>query len=631
MVWSAIDYNTRIIQESDLITREQGRQLANEIGAFYYESSVLTQYGVDAVFENAVRLALIARRQQRFWVKSLRNVTSPLLQIPYRPPKPREPETKVLPSTFEEDMYSLLDKEYETDVNLMVGKSRIHSHKIILTAASSHFKQIFISSSLENSRGVTLPTFVRLSPSSVQCFLRFLYTGDLSIITNDIVDDLKIAATFTDIAELKVLMNNIEKNNLDEKHALRDTFYKKLVSNLKKVCLNEQLFVDVTFELDDGKCYAHRSLLMARCAVMKAMFGGEFRESTAQIIPFPGVTKEAFDIFLYYLYTDSIDESLSVENCLPVIELANRLCLPRLISVAELHIVQKLSTMKAKGISLNEQVFKLLEPCQVHNADQLAEWCQYYIIIHYQDISLNVPKLIPSLHPDNQAYLNKNRWPPAHSHVPEIGPGIESCIRGLVSLKIRSVEELIQVKFVETETHMLVGWGNLASRMPLDKGSKLQVARQLVRLTVPNLVHAALGPEQMFRSGGQPEAKPSVFSSQARACVISKKRWAETLVEAILADKLLRGGMRIELRLAGWFIRKISAGVPRCVHCAPVASEIVGTKGNVASFRGVGQPRKRSSLVDRRILRQTVEIAQATSVNLKHIQGIFARKPLHDD
>ncbi|GFR26301.1 rho-related protein racA [Trichonephila clavata] len=405
---------TEWLKESDLITREQGRQLANEISAFYYESSVLTQYGVDAVFENAVRLALLARRQQRFWVKSLRNVTSPLLQIPYRPPKPREPETKVLPSTFEEDMYSLLDKEYETDVNLMVGKSRIHSHKIILIAASSHFKKIFISSSLENSQVITLPTFVRLSPSSVQCFLRFLYTGDLSIITNDIVDDLKIAATFTDIAELKVLINNIEKNNLDEKHALRDTFYKKLTYNLKKICLNEQLFVDVTFKLDDGKSYAHRSILMARCAVMKAMFGGDFRESTAEIIPFPGVTKEAFDIFLHYLYTDSVDESLSVENCLPVIELANRLCLPRLISVIELHIVQKLFTMKAKGISLNEQVFKLFEPCQVHNADQLAEWCQYYIIIHYQDISLNAPKLIRSLHPDNQAYLNKNRWPPAH-------------------------------------------------------------------------------------------------------------------------------------------------------------------------------------------------------------------------
>ncbi|PRD33895.1 UNVERIFIED_CONTAM: Rho-related BTB domain-containing protein 1 [Trichonephila clavipes] len=89
---------------------------------------------------------------------------------------------------------------------------------------------------------------------------------------------------FFHLSKLQVLMNNIEKNNLDEKHALRDTFYKKLVSNLKKVCLNEQLFVDVTFELDDGKCYAHRSLLMARCAVMKAMFGGEFRESTAQIV-----------------------------------------------------------------------------------------------------------------------------------------------------------------------------------------------------------------------------------------------------------------------------------------------------------------------------------------------------------
>ncbi|GFT73887.1 rho-related BTB domain-containing protein 2 [Nephila pilipes] len=330
----------RIIQESDLITREQGRQLANEIGAFYYESSVLTQYGVGTVFENAVRLALIARRQQRFWVKSLRNVTSPILQV-------------------------------------------------------------------------TLPTFVRLSSMSVHCFLRFLYTGDLSIITNEIKEDLKTATNFADIVELKVLVNNIGKNNLDEKHALRDEFYKKLISNLKKICLNEQLFVDVIFKVDDGKCYAHRSILMARCAVMRAMFGGDFRESTAEIIPFPGVTKEAFDIFLHYLYTDCIDENLRIENCLPVIELANRLCLPRLISLVELNVVQKLSALKAKGISLNEQVFKLLEPCQVHNADQLAEWCQYYIIIQYQDISLNSPKLIRCLHPDNQAYLNKNRWPPA--------------------------------------------------------------------------------------------------------------------------------------------------------------------------------------------------------------------------
>ncbi|GFS94894.1 rho-related BTB domain-containing protein 2, partial [Nephila pilipes] len=72
--------------------------------------------------------------------------------IPYRPPKPREPEIKALPSTFEEDMYSLLDKEYETDLNLTVGQNKVHSHKIILAAASSHFKQIFISSSIENSQ-----------------------------------------------------------------------------------------------------------------------------------------------------------------------------------------------------------------------------------------------------------------------------------------------------------------------------------------------------------------------------------------------------------------------------------------------------------------------------------------------
>ncbi|CAL1261534.1 unnamed protein product [Larinioides sclopetarius] len=404
----------RLVQESDLVTREQGRQLAKEIGAYYYESSVLTHYGVDTVFENAVRLALIARRQQRFWVKSLKNVTSPILQMPYRPPQPREPETKILPSTFEEEMHSLLDKEYETDVNLMVGQCEIRAHKITLAAASSHFKQLFISLADESTRVVTLSTFVRLSPRSVQCFLRFLYTGDIDFIPDCVLDDFIKASTVFDISELKTLVNKIANHDLEDRHVLRDTFYKKFMSNLKSICLHEQLFDDVVFKVDDGACSAHRSILMARCAVMKAMFGGHFRESRAEVIPFPGVTRETFVACLYYLYTDSIDDNIKPENCLAIIELANRLCLPRLVSLIELDIVQKLSSMKAKGINLTEKVFKLLEPCQVHNAYQLSEWCQYYIICNYHEISTTAPKLIRSLHQDNQAHLNKNRWPPLY-------------------------------------------------------------------------------------------------------------------------------------------------------------------------------------------------------------------------
>ncbi|OTF73074.1 Rho GTPase-like protein, partial [Euroglyphus maynei] len=57
-------------------------------------------------------------------------------------------------------------------------------------------------------------------------------------------------------------------------------------------------------------------------------------------------------------------------------------------------------------------VLRLLEPSQIHNADQLTEFCLYYITTHYNDICHNHTKSLRSLHPENQAYLNRNRWPP---------------------------------------------------------------------------------------------------------------------------------------------------------------------------------------------------------------------------
>lgn len=60
---------------------DQGRALAHEIGIYYYETSVFTYYGVNEVFENAIRAALMARRQQRFWMTNLKRVQRPLFQV----------------------------------------------------------------------------------------------------------------------------------------------------------------------------------------------------------------------------------------------------------------------------------------------------------------------------------------------------------------------------------------------------------------------------------------------------------------------------------------------------------------------------------------------------------------------
>ena len=62
---------------------DEARAVAKELGIGYYETSVFTYYGVNEVFENAIRAALISRRQTRFWMTNLKRVQRPLLQVSF--------------------------------------------------------------------------------------------------------------------------------------------------------------------------------------------------------------------------------------------------------------------------------------------------------------------------------------------------------------------------------------------------------------------------------------------------------------------------------------------------------------------------------------------------------------------
>lgn len=116
---------------------------------------------------------------------------------------------------------------------------------------------------------------------------------------------------------------------------------------------------------------------------------------------------------IHYLYTDTLHDKVSHKNCLALIEIANRFNLVRLVALVEEHIVDELNQMIIRNSSNSLQIaFKLLEASQIHNAHQLAEHCLYLLMCNYNDICHNHIKLLRSLHPENQAYLNRNRWPP---------------------------------------------------------------------------------------------------------------------------------------------------------------------------------------------------------------------------
>lgn len=69
--------------------------------------------------------------------------------------------------------------------------------------------------------------------------------------------------------------------------------------NLEKYCVQNGLFGDITFELDDGQMKAHRAILVSRCDVMRAMLNGDFREAYAHLVSFQSLVLCYFYIINY--------------------------------------------------------------------------------------------------------------------------------------------------------------------------------------------------------------------------------------------------------------------------------------------------------------------------------------------
>lgn len=135
----------RAPRKSDLVMPDQGRALAREFGISYYETSVFTYYGVNEVFENAIRAALISRRQQRFWITNLKRVQRPLLQAPFRPPLPLEPEVTVVKSVYLENMSALLRQQYFSDLVVVCGAKAFLAHRAFVAAACEAFRRLLTS------------------------------------------------------------------------------------------------------------------------------------------------------------------------------------------------------------------------------------------------------------------------------------------------------------------------------------------------------------------------------------------------------------------------------------------------------------------------------------------------------
>ncbi|XP_067294408.1 rho related BTB domain containing 4 isoform X1 [Pseudorasbora parva] len=137
----------KTIKPTDILPPERGHEVAKELGIPYYETSIVAQFGVKDVFDNAIRAALISRRHLQFWKSHLKKVQRPLLQAPFLPPRPPRPVVGIPdpPPMDGEGPDSLFCQLLCADVLflLQAGTTRVFAHKVYLATSCSKFYDLF--------------------------------------------------------------------------------------------------------------------------------------------------------------------------------------------------------------------------------------------------------------------------------------------------------------------------------------------------------------------------------------------------------------------------------------------------------------------------------------------------------
>ncbi|XP_066041262.1 rho-related BTB domain-containing protein 2-like [Chamaea fasciata] len=435
------------IKPSDILPPERGHEVAQELGVPYYETSVVAQFGVKDVFDNAIRAALVSRRHLQFWKSHLRKMQRPLLQAPFLPPKPPPPLIQVpdAPPGLGGGPAALFQAPLCADVVFQLqGGHRVFAHRVYLATACSRFYDLFTLEGPPGSLGegdggsrdlsswgrgflslrwelVADPVAGRerrmavvamdrgVWPEPLRAVLEYLYTGKLERPHGDL-RQVGAVAELLEVFDLRMMVANELNQESFMNQEITKAFHVRRANRVKE-CLAKGVFADVVFRVDDGAVPAHKPLLIAGCDWMRAMFRGGFRESYADEVSLPGTNCACLRAVLDFLYTGVFTPTPDLD-AMELLILTDRLCLPRLQALTEQYAVDELLRAFMQRVEIDEQVIIYLEMTQFHNARQLAAWCLHYICTNYNRVCRRFPREMKFMSPENQAHFEQHRWPP---------------------------------------------------------------------------------------------------------------------------------------------------------------------------------------------------------------------------
>ena len=289
---------------------------------------MINNYGVNQLFENAVRMVLVQRRKLRFWNSQLRQVLKPQAQKPYLLPKPSLPDILIETSTYWSDMKSNLSNSDYADVQFIVRGTVVDAHSIILCAAWPRFHE-FISASIvtntcdttkvnDNGNVVIGLNFIdfkadnrpesqsnkkipagnvvvevdqRITLRAFLKILEYLYSCQFDEpLEPDILIELLTASDILSLERLQLILANIfDRKNYKNASIINDA-KQKFIGRIKMLCTSQHFQVgfatDATFEANNAIIPINRIIVTSRCDVIAAMFNGGFLESGLQHVSF---------------------------------------------------------------------------------------------------------------------------------------------------------------------------------------------------------------------------------------------------------------------------------------------------------------------------------------------------------
>lgn len=143
-----------------------------------------------------------------------------------------------------------------------------------------------------------------------------------------------------------------------------------------KMLLDNQMFSDIRFIVEEKPIYAHRCILYARAEYFRNMFDSQMRETLEMDIPIPDVSYTVFRAVLEYIYSGGA----KVTNGRMAIDL---------LKAADMFQIEGLRNLCVEKVEQAVTIENVAFVCQVadtHNAQSLKLFCITFMMQNFRDV-----------------------------------------------------------------------------------------------------------------------------------------------------------------------------------------------------------------------------------------------------